>query len=134
MPTYNVEGCTILGNEILKAYHSPSFASIFFKLERAPTLPHSLKVKAFAANSSNEPLPNGNIEIFNYNKRDVRLNNEWIERPLKITKMMLDNVTHANAKKINYIKLRSKKYHHHEPGNTDHDKDFIGYKVKLDFE
>jgi len=56
-----------------------------------------------------------------------------MERPLKITKEMLDSVTGGN-KKIVSMQLTAKRYTHHKPGHPDHNKDFIGYKVKLDKE
>jgi hypothetical protein len=130
MPTYVVQGCTILGNEILDAYEMPNFDCIFFKLERDSASPNSLNVKVYAADTENNPLPDGNVDIFSYNTNPVRLRNEWIERPLKITKVMLDDVTNGN-KKILSIQLTGRRYTHYKQGHQDHDKDFISYKVRL---
>ncbi len=129
MPTYNVQGCTLLGNEILKAYNLPNFDCIFFKLQEVQ--PNSLKVNVYAADVANNPLPNGSVSIFNNNTKNVRLRNEWIDRPIKITKRMIDKVTNNGVSLIIFIKLTGKKYTHNEPGHPDHDKDFIAYKVRI---
>jgi len=71
MPTYSVQGCTILGNEILDAYGMPNFDCIFFKLEKHT--PNSFKVKVYAADTANNPLPGGNVDIFSYNTHPVTL-------------------------------------------------------------
>lgn len=129
MPTYVVQGCTILGNEILDAYGLPNFDCIFFKL--IETQSNSLKVNVYAADGANTPLPNGSVTIFNYNTKNVKLRNEWMDRPIKITKNMLDKVTNNGASLIIFIKLAAKRYTHYEPGHPDHNKDFIGYKVRI---
>ncbi len=128
MATYSVQGCTILGDEILQAYEMPNFDCIFFKLES--TSSNSLKVKVYAADRENNPLPEGNVEIFNYNIKNVPLRHEWIDRPLKITKKMLDDVTGGDTKII-FIKLTAKKYTHNKQGHPDHNKDFLAYKVRI---
>lgn len=144
MPThrYDVQGCRLEGDEIRRLTSLQNFGMIVFHLQKEPDPSGGseglINVGLSAADSNGNSLPGVSVSASFLSRKSVELKNPFEPREMKLTKDMIAEVSMFKLFfqipfKIESMEFHGRKYHYdkHEFPH-DFDKDFVGYRVRIE--